>query len=169
MIDIETTGLDPFKNNITSIACIPFNFEYKAWNMPDAFIKRIPTKMRNGEDDIATMDFRSKYCIDEIEDKFTILGSKLDLYGYISDYEYIWAKPTTFDLAFLQKFFDGIIPWHHRNTRDVYTYISGFRKDPAAYCNKRPFNGTLHNPVNDALHQVNCLFECNSHPSIQKI
>ncbi len=68
----------------------------------------------------------------------------------------LWAKPSTFDVRVLQEAYaiTGItVPWDRRNDRDMRTYMGMFPPlDP-----KPKREGTKHNALDDAIHQVRCM------------
>ena len=167
MIDIETTGLVPWVNRITSFAMVPFKIR-KSRIQGDG---RAPTGARfppdikfDRSDNSETMKFREHYNIDTIEANvfdvqpletiFRILNE------WINNKTMLWSKPATFDIIFLQSYyhqFNTPTPWHYRNTRCVNTFVWQLGFDPrelfdnvtAGWPNLEP-----HNPIHDVEVQV---------------
>lgn len=65
----------------------------------------------------------------------------------------VWANSPRFDLGILQtayRLFDKNIPWDFRKERDVRTLVSYDTETAKSIA----FDGTLHNPVHDCIHQI---------------
>ena len=81
--------------------------------------------------------------------KFSLFLSEL------GDFQ-IWGDGARFDIGILEAAYFAIgrgeiLPWKFRNERDVRTLVSF---DPVVKF-EIPFTGTIHNPIDDCIHQIN--------------
>lgn len=135
MIDIETTGLNPAFNSITSIAIVEFDAE-RFTNL--AFRTRV-LQDASRENDEETMQWREDNKVDEMEAAIPLESSPDHMltvvHALLSSPDcVVWAKPTRFDISFLESYFAdyrnrSYIPWHYRNVVDLASFIKGRGKN----------------------------------------
>lgn len=165
MIDIETTGLNPCKNIITSIASVGFTIEDReAYQEDVGNVVRIRA-IGSRSDNPKTLVFRKKHQVDlkeqiypeiMIQDFFKILFDRIDKNTYV------WSKPVHFDIAFLESYYNEFnvdIPWHYRNVRDLNTFIWAHGGDPKEVFERviKITHYSAHDPYYDALLQINMI------------
>lgn len=168
MLDVETTGTDPYHNGILQIAA--WKFDYKTGEVGDCI--DIPVQLApNRYWDLGTIQWWRQE-----EDRLNHLNflmanglparegwQKLfDWIGNPNQKVRLWAKPITFEYPFLESHFRQLgitMPFHYRFCRDINTWIAALKGDPAAttYDVDVPFEGTPHNALWDALHDMRCL------------
>lgn len=117
-LDIETTGLNPERNDIVEIA----------WAVDDYLVRSIrpPHRLFNAAPEALEIN---KYHERFLSDKTTWASTEdiADLYTDLTDATIVGANPT-FDVSFLRRLFGGDTPWHHR-LLDVEAYAHGvFRR-----------------------------------------
>ena len=85
----------------------------------------------------------------------TVLEELRSFLACLGDFQ-IWGDGARFDIGILEAAYFAIgrgetLPWYFRNERDVRTLVSF---DPAVKF-EIPFTGTIHNPIDDCIHQIN--------------
>ena len=161
MLDIETTGLNPCVNHITSCAIVPFELstgQYSENNFHQRFDRTIVGRLENKD----TMYFRAKYNIDKAEKELPISENIYETMRNISKFlndanTYVWAKPAHFDIAFLASYFNMCslpIPWSHRNARDLGTYLAAAGHKLTDLYKEIEFTGDTHNALHDCYYQI---------------
>jgi len=135
MLDLETDGLDPAKNSITSIALTQFEVG-EPWDEKNITYHKSLTTMFNGRSaNRDTLVWRDKHHVTSKElelDYIEIHDMCIDICNLFNNKKknILWAKPITFDIAFLISYFNQYcareIPWHYRDVRDLRSYIEGF-------------------------------------------
>ena len=165
MIDIETTGLNPGVNHITSCAIVPFDLETGAYSKHvfyERFLLDIPGRTCN----IATMDYRLKKNIERYEKTLdcreSLVVSLYKISNFIASHcknsdAYIWAKPSHFDIAFLESYYrqcGSKIPWGYRNIRDLATYLQAAGHNLVDLYEEIKFTGDAHNALHDCHYQI---------------
>lgn len=171
MVDVETTGTNYGKNAIIQIAAV--RFDYETEQVSDDFFDRCLVIPAGREWDIGTRHWWLKQgsVLQQIEsraeDPLTVLR---DFQAWLckdwpqrTEGLQFWAKPTSFDHAFLSHYFNwyGVdFPCHYRYARDLNSFMAGLRGDrnhpemPEA----PPLEGESHNAIFDVIHQINLLF-----------
>jgi len=145
MIDIETTGLNPYKHAITSLAAVAFtpgNYADINHAKHDLHFKlELPAKTAWDSD---TVQWRHNHHVDTREADLDFKSLKEFFIGFensltLSDtaIPIVWAKPTLFDIGFLNNYYDEFgnempLPWHWRDVVDVNSYIRGLGEEPYA-------------------------------------
>ena len=85
----------------------------------------------------------------------TVLEELRSFLACLGDFQ-IWGDGARFDIGILEAAYFAIgrgetLPWYFRNERDVRTLVSF---DPAVKF-EIPFTGTIHNPIDDCVYQIN--------------
>lgn len=138
MLDVETTGLDPSTNAITSVAVLPFDVDMGTMYVQRAIHCRLPIP-RDRMDNAETMAWRMQHRVGPRERKldelsFETFAMRLNhLVMQSSGPPIVWAKPSTFDIPFLRSYYaryrvesrDVVWPFHYRNVMDLRSYIKG--------------------------------------------
>lgn len=164
MIDIETTGLNPGVNHITSCAIVPFSLETGQYG-ENIFHERFETNIVGRGFSNDTMRFRTEHNIDENEAALlqantlflTMKNIKEFLFIENKDSIIVWAKPSHFDIAFLESYFRQTamtIPWSHRNVRDLATYLMAAGHNLTDLYEEVKFTGDTHNAQHDCQYQI---------------
>lgn len=164
MLDIETTGLDQANNAIVQISAVKFNLKTMAIS-PEFFDRclLIAPKRYWEEGCRAWWSKRDKSVIESIwarmEDPQTVLQGLSDWAG---PGLVMWAKPTHFDHSFLDSYYKQYgmqIPFLFRIANDMNSFMRGrFFPNPVPdYERNLPFDGKLHNAIDDVLHQIKVL------------
>ncbi len=171
MVDIETTGLDPYRNHIIQIAAVPFNLHDKTIGQ-SVFDQCLEPKMYARAWDEGTRDWWT--------------GDKWDLYqsfvprmrdpkDVMQDFQTwvleqsisgtkirVWGKPQMFDVPFIESYFRQTEiknPFHYRYARDLNTYIMAKgHEDVDAFWKDIPSVGDAHNALHDCFYQIRGLF-----------
>ncbi len=166
MIDIETTGLNAGTNYITSCAIVPFDLDFEGVYDKE-FHERLhcPVGMRVRDSD--TSEFRDKHGIGRAEAKLpcragmaeTLMAMRNFMHDMVDDVNtiYVWAKPTNFDIAFLESYYryaDMHIPWHYRNVRDLGTYLDAAGHSLNDLYKEIKMSGDAHNALHDCYYQI---------------
>lgn len=168
MVDIETTGLNHNNNAILQIAAVKFNL--REGTVSHVFFDRclmIPPQRYWDEDcrnNFWLKDAKMREVLGTIlgrgEDPETVLRAFAEWAGPNARF---FGKPTHFDFAFLQNYYESFglrIPFHYRDANDMNTWIRAryWPQDPPDLEREIEFQGDLHNGLHDALHQVKVLF-----------
>ena len=178
MVDIETTGLRPWTDRMTSLGAVYFTAETDKLHQSTCRLNIIDTFCGAGwcsgtkgllfTEQTDTMIFRSQHRISEMEAQIpqfelgNLLLRFMDLmtaYGENEDWR-IWAKPSTFDICFIYRALDIYMMkpvWHHRKTRDLNTFCEARGMDAYALTKDIEFDGREHHPLDDAMHQFKIL------------
>jgi oligoribonuclease (3'-5' exoribonuclease) len=170
MIDIETTGINPFTNGILQIAAWKFDYHTgEVGDHVDIATQLAPNRMwdestikwwQDSPDRLAHLQVLRRTGVPAREG-FQALK---DWVGNDRQGIRMWAKPSTFEYPFLQSHFTQLdiqMPFHYRYCRDINTHISALIGDPGAntYAITIPFEGMPHNALWDSLHDMRCLLE----------
>lgn len=168
-VDIESTGTDPEHTAVIQLAAIEFDLDGKQL-IPTRVFDRcmyIPESRRWDE---STRDFwmsQPKHVLDNIwnrmEDPKIVLKAFGEWMGY-ADENYIWAKPTSFEMPFLSSYyreFEVPQPWHYRNGMDVNTWLRAKGiENPTKWAKEIPFVGDVHDAIADCIHQARTVISC---------
>lgn len=170
MLDIETTGTNPFTNGILQIAA--WKFDYHSGEVGDCIdiaTQVAPTRMwdegtirwwQEKPDRLAHLQELRRTGVPAAEG-FQRLK---DWIGSPKQAIRLWAKPITFEYPFLESHFNQLgiqMPFHYRYCRDINTHIAALIGDPGVttYSIDIPFEGMPHNALWDSLHDMRCLLE----------
>lgn len=161
MIDIETTGLEPHKHGITSLACLQFDIATGALQQYVHFALQVTAPR---ECDGETMKWRIEHGIDDMERDipayFHPKSALARLSAFIHPDGIVWAKPAKFDIAFLESYYNQYAafrpPWHYRNVIDLASYVTGRGVDikPLEIVCKEEGDYQLHDAYSDCLLQI---------------
>ncbi len=166
MIDIETTGLDAGLNYITSCAIVPFDLDFEGI-YEKVFHERFKCMLGFRKWDSRTKEFRDAHHVSEFERELPMRDSVLESLQAVQRFlnslvEHgmdicVWAKPTTFDIAFLQSYYNAADlspPWHYRNVRDLGTYLIAAGHKLEDLYKEIEMNGDAHNALHDCHYQI---------------
>jgi hypothetical protein len=172
MLDIETLGTGP-GCVILSIAAVPF---FKSGENPDQYRKCFYENIDIGsclelgmKVDPATLHWwldKSALFL-HLQQSVCKLPHALDeLASFIraqcTEDVRVWGKGPSFDNAILRDAFDRVkikLPWRYSRERCVRTYLDGYEELLREHL---PFQGTPHDPLNDAIHQVKSIHKVQS-------
>jgi exodeoxyribonuclease VIII len=170
MCDLETTGLDPNNNSITSAAFVQFNlleskystlFHVRLWSDTDH-----TGRVANAE----TLAWRAQHNVDDMERNLPLF----DVPGFLAHVAalfrppedirnmYLWANGIMFDVAFLTSYWEQHVedvdtPWYYGNLIDYKSFIRGAGYEPRVVSDMVKFEGERHNALDDARHQIRCV------------
>lgn len=175
MVDMETTGNNYDRNAIIQIAAV--KFDYRTGQVSDDIFDRCLHIHPGREWDAGTRAWWTKQgnVLQEIqaraEDAYTVTRAFYD--WLLADWPrdkpeglQFWAKPTSYDHAYLThwfKMFGLDIPCHFRFARDLNSFMAGLAGDPEhpSYADV-PMEGDAHNAIFDVLHQIRLLLNAKS-------
>lgn len=164
MLDLETLGQSA-GCVIISIAAVPF-FKLEGQHLPaeKCFHRNVDIQScldAGMKIDPATLGWwiQKAMLFQELqEDTFHLKGTLERLGAYIrSNCEKdvrVWGKGPSFDNAIIRDAYDRFqmkLPWEYYRERCVRTYLDGYTDLLKKYL---PFEGVIHHPVYDAIHQV---------------
>lgn len=164
MVDIETSGLDQANNAILQISAVKFNLKTLAIS-PETFDRclMIAPKRYWEEGCRGWWAKRDPTILKSIWER---MEDPKDVLQGLSDWAgpglVMWAKPTHFDHSFLDSYykqFDMQIPFMYRVANDMNSFIRGryFPETPPDFERTLPFEGKLHNAIDDVFHQIKVL------------
>ena len=169
MIDLETTGTQPERAGILQLAAVRFDYASGQIdpNMFNAAMSPAPGRL---------WDFSTIVWWREEAGRMAHLNTLMktgrpadvvmkELIAWVGNPSQpvrMWAKPTSFEGPFLSSLFEQLGMqncFHYRHMRDINTWISALRGDPAQDRSavEVPFEGQPHNALFDALHDVRVL------------
>lgn len=171
MLDLETTGTDPEHCAIIQLAAVKFDPKTQEVSS-DVFDKALsfaPNRFweEGGREFWQKMPDIYNSFVERAEHPQDVIR---DFYSWcVKDQPEqeggwrLWAKPITFEWAFLSSYYrqyDMPMPFHYRYCRDLNSYVSGLRSDPAhvGLNDLITFTGDEHNAVWDCFHQIQMLF-----------
>jgi RNAse (barnase) inhibitor barstar len=171
MLDFETTGTDPEHCAIIQMAAVKFDpytqevssdtFDQALTFAPNRFWQEGGRSFWQKMPDIYNSIIERAKDPVEVLFEFSLwcLKDQPDIEGGWR----LWAKPITFEWAFLSSYyrqFDQPLPFHYRYARDLNTYIAGLRGDPVHndLSDEVPFEGKEHDALWDCFHQIQVLF-----------
>jgi oligoribonuclease (3'-5' exoribonuclease) len=176
MCDIETTGLSPDNSAIIQIAAVRFNLDEQAID-PETFDRclSIPTKRYWDE---STREWWSRPKRSVLLDIYSRMEPPVGVVQGFSDWARakqdnhslrFWAKPISFDYAFISSYFreyDVYNPFDFREATDLRSYIKGLGRSSTYPEINVEFKGDAHNALMDSLNQINLLFEAQKHVNV---
>jgi hypothetical protein len=142
MIDFETYGLQPCVHEISSVAIVCFDMLLGVTKDPGLHM-RVDHSIANygRERDSGTVVWRAENNVEMMERNIKVVCSPktmcLEIARYMRDIQLrtgkpamIWAKPTKFDIGFLEAYFhltgnSDLVPYRHSNTCDLYSWQRG--------------------------------------------
>lgn len=164
MVDLETTGTDPHFSAIIQIAAV--RFDYESCQIGQSFMVSLAMAPNRFWDEgtrewwMSQGDTYEKVIEGQVDaragwnafvDWMTMSGGDKP--------NRLWAKPLTFEYAFLQSYgrlFERELPIHYRNCVDLHSFTRGLRGNPGAepIDKQIEFVGDQHNAIDDVLHQI---------------
>lgn len=168
MVDVETTGLDPGHAAMIQLSAVRFNLKERTVDAGSMFDRCLAVPPGRFWDE-GTREWwgqQKPHILNDImfraEDPRTVMQAFSDWIGRdVPDIRF-WAKPTTFDYAFVQSYFNqfGVLnPFNFRFATDVNSFIRGMAFDSSVATYKIDFQGDAHNALFDVLHQIQMVFE----------
>ena len=167
MVDLETSGTDPERNLVIQIAAVKFNYE--TGEIGDIFDRCLAPVPNRHMDEQCRDEFWSKIphvyeaiCA-RVEDPAVVMKDFGEFAGHGLRF---WSKPTSFDFPFVASYFRQFglpMPFHFRIARDMNSFISALKGSPEPVrMQDVPFVGTVHDGLDDCIHQLTCLFEAKA-------
>jgi len=163
MLDLETWGTKP-GSALRSIGMVQFDPRFAGFgkefycNMDDE--SQLALGATKDQKTVEWWARQSKAAQEALEaDKLHVHDAcdKVREYFRQTKVSHVWAQGSNFDPVLLEAIFDlagKVVPWKFYNTRDTRTIYSA-----ASYDTKRmPRQGEHHNALEDAKHQVRCVF-----------
>ena len=172
MVDIETTGLRPDRTAILQIGAVKFNYENET--VDGGLFNRSVHMPAHRYWDLETRNWwaKKKTVYDSIvaraEEPKDVMHDFADWVGYgHSEPLRFWAKPISFDSAFIESYFhdyDIKSPFSHRYATDLMSFIKGARgsMDVDSIYREVPMDGVAHDAIFDALYQIKMVFHVKS-------
>lgn len=173
MIDLEGLGRKPGAI-ITEIAAVPFNWNNKNIDAKDSFYRKISVEssLKAGLTVQAnTLQWWSTQDLALIQNQFDPKGAiplgqalfefKVYLDSLHPSQLKVWGNSNRFDLGLLDAAYNAIgreIPWYFRHERDVRTLVDFYPEIKQNHI----WKGTLHNPIDDCLNQIDYCVEIRS-------
>ena len=143
MLDIESTGLSPITNGMTSFCLVRFNLHAK--NLRSSILDYSHHRINSAINvDMLRVSSNAKYRqengIGDMEDGLNCLDSlqsipetiKLYLKQTNVNHRHIFALHTEFDIAFLRGYYEATgeeFPFKHRNIWEIASMIKGMNQD----------------------------------------
>ena len=166
MIDTETTGLNPAYNGLMQLAGVKFNPETQEVS-PDVFNEALALAPNRFWDESTREWWRKipdvyQSIIERAREPQIVLKEFTTWVNKDGVPYRFWAKPTTFDWAFLDSYYQQFgmkIPFHYRTVRDMNSYIAGLHRSPEHVDIQVPFEGKEHDALWDCFHQIQVLFK----------
>lgn len=167
MIDIETTGTDPYHNAMIQLAAIQFNYETQEIGSVFNHCLRIPAGRYWDED---TREWWGKQKAHILQDIYSKMQDPRDVTLAFNDFICSAGQPLrfwsrgSFDWWFVQSYFDWCdrpMPFAHNAAMDLRAFQSGLfgkPKEPDMSWLTHP--GDAHNALYDCVLQLKRLFSC---------
>lgn len=161
MVDLETTGTDPYHNAIIQISAVRFNMDGEVdTNMFDECL-HVPRNRYWCEDTREWWMQQNPKILNKIwgkmRDPATVLQEFRDWVG--GDSPTLWAKPIHFEYPFLESYFrtfDVQNPFPHWQTQDLRSWCNA--RGVPGLDKELEFDGDAHDAIHDCLHQIKTLF-----------
>lgn len=174
MCDIETSGTDPGHSAIIQLAAVRFNLETRELDTESMFNKclLIPPRRFWDEGTRSWWGQQKREILSDIyarmEDPKTVMEAFSEWARSKGSDEPLrfWGKPTHFDYAFVQNYFNQFEvynPFHYRWAIDMNSYIRGLAGSSKVESFKNDFQGDAHNALFDVINQIDCLFKATDH------
>lgn len=168
MVDLETTGTQPEHTNIIQISAVKFDLRAGTVD-PNVFDMCLyPTSTRFWDEDTRQWWSTKPELLDKIYSRMVPARFVLEKFaawvGFIET-PTLWAKPSSFELPFLQSYYkehELQCPFHFRNVMDQNTFIKArhYPDAPPAYEKDIEFEGEAHYALDDVFHQLKVVSAC---------
>lgn len=175
MVDIETTGTHPHETAMIQLAAVRFNFVERTIDTASFFDKclMIPENRYWNEDTRKWWSGQDPTILQGIMSRMTdpkeVMQDFADWVRESKERDYrMWAKPVTFDSAFVTSYFNQyqvMSPFHYGWVTDLNSFIRGMAHDPGVRDFKVKFTGPAHNALFDCINQIDSLFQAADHYS----
>lgn len=167
MIDLETTGVEPNRNMLLQLACVPFDYETGrvgskifSQNLGGVPWRHWDEDTRNwwAKQDPAVFEAVTTNPLPPEQVMRNFKGWVHSTAGALHTPR-MWAKPISFEFPFVASYFrdyDIDNPFHFRDAIDLQSFIRGLRRNPAAapFDKEVPMVGDAHNAIDDVFHQI---------------
>lgn len=157
MIDLETLGLR-YDAAIISIGAIRFNIA--TGEELGSFHNNITyeSALKYGKAETETVKWwsqQSKAAKAGLEDPVPRSAANVmnDFTTFLGTGCIVWGNPSVFDISKLEYWYQGNHPWNYYHVRDMYSYYE-LGELLGINAKNIPFEGTKHNALDDARHQV---------------
>lgn len=171
MLDLETTGLNKAHCAIIQLAAVRFNLAERTIDTASMFDRCLGIPQHKFWQEGAR-----KFWSKRPEVLQSIYARMEDPQQVLKDFRVwvdgqdsvMWGKPSHFDHAFLDVYYDeneSQIPFHYRKVNDMNSFIRGryFPLPQPNWEQDLPFNGAAHNALHDCIHQISILFSVMDH------
>jgi oligoribonuclease (3'-5' exoribonuclease) len=166
MVDLETTGTQPETTNIIQIAAVRFNLAEGTVG-PDFFDRCLmPTTTRFWDEDTRIWWNKMPELLASIKGRGEEPRKVLQAFSqWAGSGARMWAKPISFEFPFLSSYFrefEVMNPFNFREAMDVNTFLRArhFPELAPKYEREIEFVGTVHNAIDDVLHQIKTVGAC---------
>lgn len=166
MVDIETTGTQPNRSGMIQLAGVKFNLLDRT--VSPSFFNRSLTVPAWRFWDEDTREWWSKMpelyqkIISTAEDPAVVMRDFADWAIQPGTQLRFWAKPTTFDAAFVSSYlkdFNQPAIFDFRETTDLNSYLRGrYAPNPIDRTDEPKMASGAHDAIKDSLHQIKVLF-----------
>ena len=168
MVDIETTGLSPDESAIIQIAAARFKLAEKTID-PEVFDRCLSIPAKRFWDE-GTRVWWGQQKREVLQDIYRRMEEPSGVTQAFSDWARakqeghslrFWAKPISFDYAFVSSYFrqfDVYNPFDFREATDLRSYVKGLGRSSDYPELVVEFKGDAHNALVDTLNQINYLF-----------
>ena len=166
MVDLETTGTRPDRAAILQIGAVRFNLARQTVHGEDMFNRSLDIPPHRGWDE-STREWWLNQKAGVLDDIMSRAEPHADVMSGFRDWSIkypnlrFWAKPITFDFMFMSSYFHDhgyINPYHYRVARDVNSFVEALHYPAPIPEVERSDFGDAHNALNDALYQIEYLF-----------
>lgn len=172
MVDLETTGTNAHVHGILQVSAWKFDLKTLTILDEDPFNMAVSMSPQRGWDE-GTIQWWHEESGRAAHLKKLRAGGRpprevfealQKWVGIIPQHVRLWAKPITFEYAFIDSYCRMLElpnPFHYRYCRDINTYVSALMGDPARIARDIdiPFEGQPHDALFDSLHDMRCLIE----------
>lgn len=171
MVDIETTGLMPDRGAILQISAVRFNLDTRELD-PEVFNMSLTIPAHRFWQEstrewwISQKASTYESVVQNAQDWRLVMKKFLDWVSEKSMNPRFWAKPTHFDYMFISSYFADagyVNPFKYFEAKDLNSYLAGLHYPNPVPKLDIPFDGSAHNALDDAFHQIAILFNHLEH------
>lgn len=170
MVDIETTGTRPDRHAIIQLAAVKFNLKDRTVGPSFNLSLQMPPN-RYWEESTRDWWLRDKAeLLERIVTRAMAPGLVMQAFAEWASKDHdwsnslvFWAKPISFDYAFISSYFndfDVANPFHYRAANDMNSFIRArfYPEEVPDMKLEVPMIGETHDAINDVFHQIAVLF-----------